>query len=137
MKYTSNIEDISPRMLAGFFVGWPNPPSPSTLYKALRNSHSFVAAIDERTETVVGFAYALSDRVFYSYIPLLEVLPSHQNQGIARSLIDRLCNQLEGHYAIDICCDGDLDGFYGKLGFKKTSGAVKRFYNHQSGEGLL
>ena len=86
ISYTDTVAGITPDRLQGFFVGWPNPPSPETHLEILQGSSNFVLAIDDETGNVVGFVSAVSDGVLSAYIPLLEVLPSYQNRGIGTAL---------------------------------------------------
>ena len=86
-----------------------------------------VLAIDE--ERVVGFINALSDGVLAAYIPLLEVLPSHQHQGIGTELIRRMLNILDGLYMTDLLCDRSLEAFYSRFGMKPGFAMMVR--NHQ------
>ncbi len=69
-------------------------------------------------DRVIGFATAISDGVMSAFIPLLEVLPEYQHQGIGAELIRRLLDQLDDLYMIDLCCDADLEPFYSTLGFQ-------------------
>ena len=67
--------------LQGFFVGWPNPPQPEQHLTLLQqSSHVVIAKTDDGQ--VVGFVTAISDGVVAAHIPLLEVLPDFQRQGV-------------------------------------------------------
>ncbi len=44
IRYTDQIEGIGPDALAGFFEGWPDPPSPETHLKILAASDVVVAS---------------------------------------------------------------------------------------------
>ena len=132
--YTNTIEYITPQMLEGFFVDWPNPPSTETHLKLLSNSYKVVIAIDPTINKVVGFITAISDGVLSAYIPLLEVLPAYKNRGIGKELVQRMHNELEDLYMIDLCCDEDLVPYYEKFGMYTATGMVKRNYAMQSGK---
>lgn len=134
MLYTSSLKDISPEMLSGgFFVGWPNPPAPEMHYKLLKNSYKVVLVIDQNTNQGIGFINAVSDGVLSAYIPLLEVLPEYQNQGIGKKLILLLLEELKDIYMIDLICDEELQPYYEKVGMIKAKGMISRNYNYQSG----
>lgn len=133
MIYTSSLNGISSDMLTGFFVDWPNPPSPETHMKLLENSFKVILAIDEKKGKAAGFITAISDNVLSAYIPLLEVLPEYQNQGIGKELVNRMLEELNGLYMIDLLCDGYLAPFYEKAGMSKAGGMVIRNYEKQSG----
>lgn len=133
MIYKNSLDDISPDMLKGFFDGWPNPPSPQTHLKLLKNSSKVIIALDDNATQVVGFITAISDGVLSAYIPLLEVLPEYKNKGIGKELVSRMLKELDNIYMIDLCCDDDLIPYYEKFEMIKTNGMVFRNYNMQSG----
>lgn len=133
MNYQTHTEMITEQMLNGFFVDWPNPPSPTTHLKLLQNSSHIVLAIDPETNQVAGFITAISDGVLSAYIPLLEVLPAYQNRGIGKELVERMLEQLNELYMIDLCCDEDLVPYYKNFGMMQTNAMMKRNYARQSG----
>ncbi|MEY2470608.1 MAG: hypothetical protein QOF21_3306 [Actinomycetota bacterium] len=131
ITYRDSVEAIAEPNLAGFFEGWPNPPSPATHLQLLRGSAALVVALDG--DQVVGFVTAISDGVLSAYIPLLEVRALHRRQGIGGELVRRVVAQLEGLYMIDLSCDDDLVPFYEGLGFQRGAAMTKRNYAAQSG----
>lgn len=133
MIYKNSLDGITSDMLKGFFVDWPNPPSPETHLKLLKNSSKVVIALDEETNQVIGFITAISDGVLSAYIPLLEVLPAYKNQGMGKELVNRMLKELENIYMIDLCCDDDLVPYYEKFGMMKTNGMIFRNYKMQAG----
>ncbi len=133
LLYKNNLEDISSGMLKGFFVDWPNPPSPQTHLKLLENSSKVVMALDGQSNQIVGFITAISDGVLSAYIPLLEVLPAYKSKGIGKELINRMLIELQYIYMIDLCCDDDLVPLYEKFGMMKSNGMLIRNYSMQSG----
>lgn len=134
ISYTDSLAGItSEHLQGGFFVGWPNPPSPGTHYQILANSAAIILArIDNGT--VVGFITAISDLVSCAYIPHLEVLPAYQGQGIGSELVRRMIEKLRHLYMIDLVCDPALQSFYERLGMRAVIGMVVRNYDRQSGE---
>ena len=133
MIYKTTIENIKVEQLHGFFVDWPNPPSPQTHLKLLQNSSKVVIAIDPSTNKVIGFITAISDGVLSAYIPLLEVLPEYQGQGIGQHLVEKMLEQLDNIYMVDLCCDEHLIPYYEKFGMFQSTGMVKRNYKMQAG----
>ncbi|ALC91772.1 acetyltransferase [Bacillus sp. FJAT-18017] len=131
MQYKTSLEGITPDMIGGFFVGWPNPPAVPTFLKLLENSYRVVVAIDEGQ--VVGFITAISDGVLSAYIPLLEVLPDYQGHGIGKELVKRMLEELGEIYMIDLLCDPELQPFYESAGMRRATGMMVRNYNRQSG----
>ncbi len=134
MRYQYSLEGISEEMLQGFFVGWPNPPQPSTHLRLLENSSQIVLAIDEEANLVVGFITSISDGVLSAYIPLLEVLPAYQKKGIGEELVRRMLDQLGDIYMVDVMCDVDLQPYYERFGMIKSTGMVYRNYHRQAGK---
>lgn len=133
MFYQADLTGVTTTHLAGFFVGWPNPPSPETHLRILAGSRLIVLARDGEDGPVVGFINAVGDGVLTAYIPLLEVLPAHQGRGIGQELVRRMLELLREHYMIDLLCDADLQPFYAKLGMRPATGMLLRNYDRQSG----
>jgi ribosomal protein S18 acetylase RimI-like enzyme len=133
INYVSTTGNISAGQLNGFFVGWPNPPSPETHLRILRNSYRVILAIDTVTDRVVGFINAISDGILSAYLPLLEVLPEYRKRGIGGELVRRMLAEFNDFYMIDLICDPELQPYYEKLGLKKAHGMMIRNYNRQSG----
>lgn len=132
ITYSESVTNITPEKLVGFFIGWPNPPSPETHLRLLKGSNHVVLALDG--EQVVGFITAVSDGVLTAYIPLLEVLPAYKSQGVGTELTRRMFEKLRNLYMIDLMCDPELQPFYERFGMRPYSGMVARNYDRQSGE---
>jgi ribosomal protein S18 acetylase RimI-like enzyme len=115
ITYRTSLDGISTEMLTGFFVRWPKPPSSETHLRLLQQSYRVVLAVDDQNNHVVGFINAISDGVLSAYIPLLEVLPEYQMQGIGDELVRRMLWLLDGLYMIDLTCDRRLQPFYEQL----------------------
>lgn len=134
IRLTNDLAGIDAAMLdGGFFVGWPDPPAPDVHLALLKGSAHVAIAVDDAAGRVVGFATALSDGVLCAYIPLLEVLPAHQGQGLGKELIRRLQADLRDLYMVDLVCDPDLEAFYRPLGFVPGTAMMFRNYDRQSG----
>lgn len=133
IRFTDSLGDTTPKQLEGFFVGWPNPPAPATHLLLLQRSAAVELAFDDSTGQVVGFINALSDGVLTAYIPLLEVLPAYQGQGIGHTLVERMLARLRDLYAVDLLCDPELQTFYAQAGMRPASGMLLRNYDRQSG----
>lgn len=133
MIYRNTLDGISPDMLRGFFVGWPNPPHADTHLKLLQNSSKVVIALDNKTNQVIGFITAISDDVLSAYIPFLEVLPEYKSEGIGKELVSRMLKELENIYMVDLCCDDELVPYYEKFNMIKSNGMILRNYHMQSG----
>ena len=133
--YTDSLDGItSGQLRGGFFVGWPNPPSPETHLRLLHGSYAVVLALDDDTAQVVGFVTAISDGVLSAYIPLLEVLPGWQSRGIGGELVRRMLECLSNLYMIDLLCDPELQPYYARFGMRPSTGMLLRNYGRQAGE---
>jgi GNAT superfamily N-acetyltransferase len=131
ITYTESIEGVSTGQLAGFFAGWPQPPSAEALLRILQGSDFVVLAIDGENEQVIGFITAISDGVSCAYIPHLEVRESLRGQGIGSELVRRLVARLRHLYVVDLMCDAELQPFYARLGFRPYTGMIIRNYDRQ------
>lgn len=118
---------------AGFFDGWPNPPSDDVHRKLLKQSYYALVAIDETRNQIVGFVNAISDGVLSVYVPLLEVVASYQNQGIGQALMERLLHDLQDFYMIDLSCDESMQAFYKRFEMHPARAMIKRNFKTQSG----
>lgn len=126
IEYRNTTEGLTPEQLIGFFDGWMSPPSPEAHLKILKNSYAIWLAFDR--SRCIGFINALSDGVFYSYIPLLEVLPNYKGRGIGSDLVKRMLETLQDMYAIDVVCDESVAPFYDAKNFGRCVGMIKRKY---------
>jgi ribosomal protein S18 acetylase RimI-like enzyme len=130
MLYLNSLKNITEKNLEGFFVGWRFQPSPITHLELLQNSDDFILAIDEKTGKVVGFITAITDKTLFAYIPLLEVLPEYQKQGIGGELLKRMLERLQSFYGIDLLCDIRLQPFYAKFGMQPVQGMLIRNFDN-------
>jgi ribosomal protein S18 acetylase RimI-like enzyme len=128
IQYLDSSKNITPKMLQGFFVGWRSPLTPEKHLEILQNSDAILLAFDTEQNKVVGFITALTDGVQAVFIPLLEVLPSHQRKGIGSELIKQMLAKFAYLPSIDLTCDPELQGFYKKVGMMPSVGMVIRNY---------
>src|ERR1044072_3739389 len=124
VTYQAGVDGVSAADLAGFFVGWPSPPSPDRRLDLLRGSSHVGVAPDG--EPGVGFVTALSDGVLMAYVPLLEVLPEYQHAGVGTALVDRVLDELGELYGVDGCCYDAVVPLYARFGFQRVIGMVLR-----------
>lgn len=132
IRYTDSPAGVTADQLHGFFVGWPDPPSPETHLKMLQQSAHIQLALDESTGNVVGFITAITDRISCAYLPHLEVLPPYRQQGIGSTLVRRMLETLRNLYMIDLVCDPDVQPFYQRLGMQPSHAMLIRNYDRQS-----
>ena len=130
ISYQTDLRRVTPEKLAGFFAAWPNPPSVDTHLRILQGSSRVVLAWEENK--LVGFVTAISDGVLSAYVPLLEVLPPYQGQGVGREVMRRTLEELDGLYTVDLLRDEALQPFYEELGMVRAQGMMVRRYARQS-----
>lgn len=130
-RFTDVVGGVSAGQLSGFFVGWPNHPDSEGHLEILRRSYKVWLAFDG--ERCVGFINALSDGIYYAFVPLLEVLPDYRRLGIGRELVRRMVESLSAMYAIDLVCDEEMVPFYLAMGFNRRIGMVIRNRENQRG----
>jgi ribosomal protein S18 acetylase RimI-like enzyme len=128
IKYTDSVDNITADKLNGFFVGWKTPHTPQEHLKILKRSDHVLLAIDTGADRVVGFITALTDGIQSAFIPLLEVLPKYQKQGIGSALVSGMLKRLKGVQAIDLTCNPDMQDFYSKFGMIPSVGMIIRNY---------
>jgi ribosomal protein S18 acetylase RimI-like enzyme len=133
IHYQTDLNALASHHLEDFFVGWPHHPSPEGLLQLLQGSSYRVLAREGAEGPVVGFITALSDGVLTAFIPLLEVLPRYQNQGIGSELMRQMLNQLAHLYSIDLVCDPALVPFYENFGLRPHQAMILRHYENQGG----
>lgn len=91
-----------------------NGRSPEALRRSFHQSQHVAIARDG--DRVVGMARLLSDGVCNAYLLDVWTASSYRRQGIASSLVRRLCKEVPGHH-VGLQTD-DAQGFYESLGFR-------------------
>ena len=128
IRYTDSVNRFSAKQFEGFCIGWKHPLSGDKLHKILKSSFKTVIAYDTETLSPIGFVYAISDGELSAYIPLIEVLPTYQKEGIGKELMKLILEFVEGYYMVDLCSNDKLQKFYEGLGFSSVRGMIKRNY---------
>lgn len=131
--YSTKKEDIKNVKIGNFFVGWPNKPSIEILRQSIERSDYVVLAIDTEKNALAGYITAITDHTLSAYIPFLEVEETYQKQGIGQTLVQKMLEQLNHLYMIDLVCDKKLADFYSEAGFQSWHAMIKRNYANQSG----
>ncbi len=133
IRYTTSLDEITESQLQNeFFVGWFNQPNAEAHLRILQGSSAVVLALDTATEQVVGFITANTDHVISVFVPLLEVTPAYQGQGIGTELFQRMMERFDNIYAFDLLADQDVHSFYKRFGMQPTTALALRNYDRQA-----
>ena len=117
-----SVRGVAPEQLTGLSVGWPNRPLPETHLQILARSDHVVLAVDDETGRAVGSVNAITGGVLCACIPLLDVVPTYQGQGIGTALVQRMLDRLGDPYAVDLMCDPDVEPLSEQLGMHRATG---------------
>jgi ribosomal protein S18 acetylase RimI-like enzyme len=109
-------------------VGWMKH-SAEVIKQVFESSSVIVIAKSE--ERVVGFGRALSDGVFNAAIYDIVVHREFQQQGIARNIMTRLLERLEGVSCIHLISTSGNQEFYKKCGFRKVKTGMARYIREE------
>ncbi|WP_434445666.1 GNAT family N-acetyltransferase [Lentzea sp. E54] len=120
ISYSTDLSGLTEDDLAGFFVGWPTPPSPAQHLAVLRGSYRVVIA--RSGAEVAGFVNMISDGVLTAFVPWLEVRPQFQGQGVGTELMRRIVAEAAHLYSVDLTCDESLRPYYERLGMAALTG---------------
>ncbi|MGI8855729.1 MAG: GNAT family N-acetyltransferase [Thermomicrobiales bacterium] len=127
IRYTNSVVDITiDHLRSGFFADWEVALSAEKLLALLQGSDYVVLALDGVPKRVIGFVTAVSDGVTCAFIPLLEVLPTYQGQGIGTELMQRMLDRLRDLSLVALLCTPTLQPFYARLGMRPAVGMAKR-----------
>lgn len=132
VEYRDSVEGLTSYDFEGFCIGWGRPLTGEELLRVLQGSHYVGVAL--RGGRVIGFVNAVSDGAFMAFIPLLEVRPDEQRQGIGSELVRRAMERYRSLYGVDLICDEGLVPFYSRLGMTSVSGMVYRNRSFQLGQ---
>ncbi|QWC23737.1 GNAT family N-acetyltransferase [Bacillus haikouensis] len=109
-------------------VGWMKH-SPEVIKQVFESSN--VIVIVKAEEQVVGFGRALSDGVFNAAIYDIVVRREFQNQGIARKIMARLLDRLQGVSCVHLISTSGNEEFYKKCGFRKVKTGMARYIREE------
>jgi ribosomal protein S18 acetylase RimI-like enzyme len=109
-------------------VGWMKH-SPEVIKQVFESSNVIVIVKSE--ERVVGLGRALSDGVFNAAIYDIVVHREFQNQGIARMIMARLLERLEGVSCVHLISTSGNEEFYKKCGFRKMKTGMARYIREE------
>lgn len=119
IEYRSTLPDKRQYFLLFESTGWNQEYhlSEDALFASIRQSWYTVSAYDG--EQLVGFGRVIADGILHALIVDLIVLPSHQQRGIGRAILDQLVERCGRSGIRDVqlfCARGKVE-FYRRGGF--------------------
>ena len=119
IEYVTN-RPLPPDQIMEVFesVGWNKDRQ--TIQEAFCRSYC-AASFDG--DKLVGFARAISDKLYYTGIYDVVVRPDYQRKGIGRTLVNMLLDAFAGTYIFLTYTEGNRD-FYQKCGFQDNDSAM-------------
>ncbi|XXM73039.1 GNAT family N-acetyltransferase [Lysinibacillus sphaericus] len=109
-------------------VGWMNH-SNEVIKKVFDSSN--VKVIVKTDNRVIGFGRALSDGVFNAAIYDIVVHREFQNRGIAKNIMTRLLERLEGVSCVHLISTSGNEELYKKCGFRKVKTGMARYIREE------
>jgi len=130
IQFKNTKEGVRNYNVGNFFAEWQKKPSKEIFYKSVEGSDYVVLAIDQSTNSIIGYITAISDGVLSAYIPFLEVDVVYQKLGVGKKLLKLMLQKLDKFYMIDLICDKEMAGFYEEAGLESWHAMIKRNYQN-------
>lgn len=111
-------EPINPEQLNNLFeqTGWANGRDLLEIQQMLDRSHFTLGVWDE--DHLIGFSRVITDDRYRALIDDVVVDSAYRGQGIGSEMLDKLLKRMQHIEIVMLDCAPDLEGFYGRLGFK-------------------
>lgn len=111
-------EPIIPEQLILLFkqTGWANTRGLLDIQQMLDHSHFTLGVWDE--DRLIGFSRVITDDRYRALIDDVVVDSAYRNKGVASAMLDKLLKRLQHVEAVMLDCAPELEGFYGRFGFK-------------------
>jgi ribosomal protein S18 acetylase RimI-like enzyme len=126
MIVIDRLDGIRERQLLALFQSawWTAKRTPAAVKQMLNGSDAVVGLVDPATDRLVGFARAITDRVFLAVVLDVIVDPDCRGTGLGRRLMDELLKrpELAGVDSIELVCQPELVDFYRRWGFTNEVG---------------
>ena len=103
---------------------WTATRTPEALERMLDGSDVVVGLVDSASDRLVGFARAITDRIFLAVVLDLIVAPDFRGTGLGARLMDELLArpELADVDSIELVCQPELIDFYRRWGFTDAVG---------------
>ena len=122
-------EPISPEQLIKLFkqTDWANARDPLEIQQMLDRSHFTLGVWDE--DHLIGFSRVITDDRYRALIDDVVVDSAYRGQGIASEMLDKMLKRMQHIEIVMLDCAPDLEGFYGRFGFKPKGGSSMEINN--------
>jgi ribosomal protein S18 acetylase RimI-like enzyme len=103
---------------------WTAARSCEAVDRMIEGSDVVLGLVDSTSDRLVGFARAITDGVFLAVILDVIVAPDARGAGHGATLMDELLArpELAGVDSVELVCQPELIGFYGRWGFTDRVG---------------
>jgi ribosomal protein S18 acetylase RimI-like enzyme len=103
---------------------WTAARTPEAIERMLEGSDVVIGLVDSESDRLVGFARAITDRIFLAVVLDVIVAPDFRGRGLGASLMDELLArpELADVDSIELVCQPELVDFYRRWGFTDSVG---------------
>jgi GNAT superfamily N-acetyltransferase len=103
---------------------WTSERTPEAIERMLQGSEVVVGLVDMPSDRLIGFARAITDRVFLAVVLDVIVAPAFRRTGLGARLMDELLArpELADVDSIELVCQPELVDFYRRWGFTDSVG---------------
>ena len=103
---------------------WTAARTPDAIEHMLQGSNVVIGLVDTASDRLVGFARAITDRVFLAVVLDVIVAPAFRGTGLGARLMDELLArpELADVDSIELVCQPELIAFYRRWGFTESVG---------------
>ena len=112
---------------------WTSDRTAKDVIRMLARSDIVVAAVDRTSDRLVGFARVITDFTYVALILDVIVEPEFHGRGIGAMIMESVVThpRLAGVRSLELVCQPDVVGFYGRLGLHRAS---RQFAAHASND---
>lgn len=103
---------------------WTRDRTAADVGRMLAGSDVVVVAVDRTQDRIVGFARVITDFTYVALILDVIVAPDFRATGIGATIMDSVVShpRLTGVRSLELVCQPDVVGFYGRWGFTERVG---------------
>jgi N-acetylglutamate synthase-like GNAT family acetyltransferase len=122
IKLNPNLDLIDWKRVTKIFqlVEW-GERKPEEVERAFRKG-SVVCFVEEQDE-IIAFGRTIDDGQYCALLVDIVVHPDYQKQGLGKTIVNKLVEQLKGYSFITLTAAPDKEAFYQKIGWQKQKSA--------------